>query len=471
MDLSMSPKSQLRPEKVLWTPPMTRIRAGIARREINPPVGIRTANWGAATHQVSTGIHNQITTTALALISDIGETSYLVSVDWGWWQSKSDDLAIRGEIIKALGIDENLLMLHLTHTHAGPTTASDAAHLDGGALVAAYHAMALDQIIAACREAADRSFLADFTWAYGKCDLAVNRDLPCGEQDVLAFNPDVPADDTLTVGRLCDSTGRVMGVIVNYACHPTTLAWANTKVSPDFVGEARDLIEARVKAPMLFLQGAAGDLAPRDGFTGDTEIADKNGRILGFATLAVLEKMLPAATRLRFTNTVESGALLGEWMQEPHVPESTNQRIRLDVKVTLQKLPTIGQLRERWKDIEEGARETRINRAMKLRSGYVIDGVANHPVWIWMWGDAVIVAQPGEAYSKLQLELRRRHPDRIIFVLNCTNGPGYMYLPTPEAYHRLGYQSWQTLVAEGTLELIIEEMDRAIASLPSVVGR
>jgi hypothetical protein len=226
------------------------------------------------------------------------------------------------------------------------------------------------------------------------------------------------------------------------------------------------LIQDRTNAPMLFLQGASGDLAPRDGFSGDTEIADKNGRILGFATLAVLEKMLPPARRLRFTNTVESGALLGEWNQEPFKAQGITKGIRLDIEVPLQNLPTIEELRERWKDVEEGARETRIRRAMKLRAGYVIDGSATHPVWIWMWGDAVIVGQPGEAYSQFQTELRRRNPDRVIFVLNCTNGPGYMYVPTPEAYKRLRYQAWQSLLASGALELITHATDKAIKSLP-----
>ncbi|MDP1720841.1 MAG: neutral/alkaline non-lysosomal ceramidase N-terminal domain-containing protein [Candidatus Nanopelagicaceae bacterium] len=462
----MSSKAGLRPENTLWEPPTTRTRAGVVQREINPPIGIRTASWGAAKRHVATGIHNAITTTAMAVIPEDGPVNYLVTVDWGWWQGKGDDLAVRGEVIKALNIEENQLMLHLTHTHAGPTTASDVAHEEGGEFVAAYHAKAISQIVAACEEARDQSVTVNITWAYGKCDLAVNRDLPCGVEDVLAYNPDVLADDTLTVGRVCDETGKVLGVVVNYACHPTTLAWANSKVSPDFVGEARILVQDRVKAPMLFLQGASGDLSPRDGFSGDTDLADKNGRILGFATLAVLEKMLPTATRLRFTNTVESGALLGEWTQEPFNPQSVSKTTRIDVEVPLQKLPTIEELQERWKDIDEGARETRIRRAMKLRAGYIVDGGATHPVWIWMWGDAVIVGQPGEAYSQFQTELRRRNPDRVISVLNCTNGPGYMYIPTPEAFERVRYQAWQTLLASGALELIIDATDQAIKSLP-----
>jgi hypothetical protein len=27
------------------------------------------------------------------------------------------------------------------------------------------------------------------------------------------------------VGRVCDDGGRIVATIVNYACHPTTLAW------------------------------------------------------------------------------------------------------------------------------------------------------------------------------------------------------------------------------------------------------
>ena len=464
----MNSKAELRPENILWEPPTTRMRAGISQREINPPIGIRTASWGAAKRHVSTGVHHAITTTAMAVIPEVGEINYLVTVDWGWWQGKTDDLAVRGEIIKALGIEENQLMLHLTHTHAGPTTASDVAHEEGGEFVAPYHAKAISQIVEACREAHDRSVVANITWAYGKCDLAVNRDLPCGIEDVLAYNPDIPADDTLTIGRVCDDAGTILGVVVNYACHPTTLAWANSKVSPDFVGEARVLVQERIKAPMLFLQGASGDLSPRDGFSGDTELADKNGRVLGFATLAVLEKMLPTATRLRFTNTVESGALLGEWTMEPFTPKSKSKTLRIDVEVPLQKLPTMDDLNERWKDVDEGARETRIRRAMKLRAGYVVDGGATHPVWIWMWGDAIIVGQPGEAYSQFQTELRRRNPDRVISVLNCTNGPGYMYIPTPEAFERVRYQAWQTLLAAGALELIIDATDQAIKLLPTI---
>ena len=92
---------------------------------------------------------------------------------------------------------------------------------------------------------------------------------------------------------------------------------------------------------------------------------------------------------------------------------------------------------------------------------FVRDLVAAH-------GDAIIVGQPGEAYSYFQMELRRRHPDRVIFVVNLTNGPGYLYIPTPDAYARFRYQAWQTLLEVGALELITDEVSAAIARMPKI---
>ena len=130
------------------------LTAGMAQRIINPPIGIRAASWGAAKIHVATGIHNNITTTAMAVKVDGGKFQYLVTVDWGWWQGKADDLAVRGVVLQELGIEENQLQLHLTHTHAGPSTASDIAHLEGGEFVADYHKFATSEIIAACKVAA-----------------------------------------------------------------------------------------------------------------------------------------------------------------------------------------------------------------------------------------------------------------------------------------------------------------------------
>ncbi len=68
----------------------------------------------------------------------------------------------------------------------------------------------------------------------------------------------------------------------------------------------------------------------------------------------------------------------------------------------------------------------------------------------------------GGSYSWLQTELRRRHPDLSVFVLNCTNGPGFGYLPPKSTYERDVYQVWQTEVRAGGLERLVDAVSEAL---------
>src|SRR5205814_204485 len=104
---------------------------------------------------------------------------------------------------------------------------------------------------------------------------------------------------------------------LNYACHPTTLAWENTLISPDYVGALREVVEAYTRAPCLFLQGASGNLGPRDGYVGDVKVADRNGRQLAFAALSAIETLPPPGTFFEYAGPVVSGAILGSWKHKP----------------------------------------------------------------------------------------------------------------------------------------------------------
>ena len=75
-----------------------------------------------------------------------------------------------------------------------------------------------------------------------------------------------------------------------------------------------------------------------------------------------------------------------------------------------------------------------------------------------------MLANPNEAYSQLQLELRRRIAPRALVVMNITNG-GYAYLPAREMYQLDQYQVWQTPYAAGCLEQTIESCAQAIERL------
>src|SRR5205807_8963463 len=109
---------------------------------------------------------------------------------------------------------------------------------------------------------------------------------------------------------------------------PTTLARQSTLLSADYYGACRETVEQATGAPGLFLLGAGGELGPRLGYTGDTAIADRNGRQLGYAALSALEALGPPAHDLVYAGPVLSGATLGVWEYRPFAAERLGQAER-----------------------------------------------------------------------------------------------------------------------------------------------
>lgn len=441
-----------------------RTHIGVCEVDITPPAGVRHRNWPAS-GETATDVHRSMRLAAMAMGAPGADPQVLITVDATWWRRAADEWALRSRVLAALDVPEANVVIALSHTHAGPVLASNVTDLPGGTESGAYLDLLAARAVEAATAAVNTRTPAVLQWAQGRCSLAVERDLEHAGRAVVGFNPDVDADDAVLVGRATADDGRVLATVVNYACHPTTLAWENTHVSPDYVGAMRDMVEGVTRAPCMFLQGASGELSPRDQYTGDLAVADRNGEVLGHAVLSALVNMPPAGTALTFDGVVESGAPLAIWSSRPtDVPTRVAgivERVEMDVRP----LTTLDDLSREWPEVDGAVLEERLRRATDLREGYVTGPVVDHPVWVWRLGNAVLVAHPGEAYSLLQTELRRRFPDHHLIVSNLANGPGFVYLPTPKAYGLGTYQSWQTVLAEGSLERLIDRATVAIRDL------
>ncbi len=445
-------------------------KIGAARRDITPPVGIYARNWGAAAHDVAEGIHHPFTATALSLqASDGGAPCLLVAMDLGWWRTREDEEFVRVALLEALGLESARVMVHLSHTHSGPSICREDAEKPGGHLIAPYLAKVRDAAIEAARAALASAAPATLAWTSGRCGLARNRDLQDPERDrvVCGVNPSAPADDTVLVGRATDERGRCVATIVNYACHPTTLAWENRLLSPDYVGALRQVVESRTDgAPCLYLHGASGELAPRDQYTGDVETADRNGRQLGFAAVSALEGMLPPRTELRYAGVVESGAPLATWRREVRAPSGRLEARLLEVELPLKPLPSIEEIDAELARCEDRVQAERLRRKRRVRRIVGGGSTVRVPVWAWRVGEGFILGQPNEAYSQLQRELRRRQAARPVAVMNLVNG-SIGYLPPEGLYGRDLYQVWQTPFERGSLERLVEACGAALDDLAS----
>jgi hypothetical protein len=433
---------------------------GVAREDITAPVGIYARSWGAAKHDVAEGVHRPLTLTCITFQASANESPLvLIAADLGWWRSREDEWAIRGPVLEALKLDESRLMFCLSHTHAGPGIQRDNADRPGGHLIAPYQDKVRDAAVRAAHRALESRQPATLTWRYGTCDLATNRDLPepGGTRVVVGYNPANHADDTLLVARAtADRDGRTIATIVNYACHPTTLAWDNRLLSPDYIGAMREVVEAQTHAPCAFLQGASGELAPAEQYVGDTALADRHGRRVGFAVLGTLEAMERPGAALAYDGVVESGAPLAVWRQKDAPISSTLAAERVIVSLALKPMPSIEEIEAQWAACDDPVIKERLWRKRFVRKVVGNGTAAEMPLWVWRIGDALLFGQPNEAYSRFQLELRCTFHPRHAAVMNLVNGSAG-YLSPAELYDTDIYQVWQSPYERGGLERLIDE--------------
>jgi hypothetical protein len=433
---------------------------GVAQEDITPPAGIYARNWGAASHDVADGIDVPLRTVVMTLQNAPDEKPLvLVTLDLGWWKSAEDEWRIRGAILGELNLTEDRVIVNLTHTHSGPGITSDDKDKPGGEFISAYLDQVRDAVLRACKRALETKVLSTLTWDYGHCSLARNRDLPDPEKDrvVCGFNPAGAADNTLLVGRVCDSAGKVLLTIANYACHPTSLAWQNHLISPDWVGAFYQTVESVTGGLAMFLQGASGELQPARTYTDDLEIIRAQGRQLGYATLSVLEGMLPLGQQLEYDGVVESGAPLACWKAAPAPVNKKLYTKRVGLVVQLNdEMPTLQELEEQFAACDDRVIAERLMRKMHIRRKVGNGMTTKSSLWIWQIGDCIIFAAPNESYSLLQTSLREHFGQRAIAVINLANGSASGYLPPADLYEKDIYQVWQTPFAKGGLEKLIE---------------
>jgi hypothetical protein len=455
--------------------------------------------WGAATHERATGVHRPLSATAIAfqaLEETKNESSRIivVALDHCLLHGKEMDSLLQS-VAARCKLPPHELVVTFSHTHSAGLMGLDRSNLPGGELIPAYLMQLADSIASIVSQAVINAQPATICYGIGRSNLAANRDFWDEEtqQFVCGFNPGGLGDDTVLVARVSDTSDKLIATIINYACHPTTLAWQNTLISPDYPGAMRELVEQRTGGPCVFLQGASGDIGPRDGYVGDVRAADRNGRILAYAALATLEALPPPATKFQYTGPVVSGATLGTWSHVSLDDETKANCSRWKLRQFVvelpyrEGLPTLGETQaeqQRWQQEEIESLKTgnharaRDARAMTERMTRVLTRLANlpsgdtfpMPVTLWRAGDACWVAVECEHYNLLQRSLRARFPTNPIVVATLANGARATYLPTRATYGHGIYQESIALVAPGSLEQLIEAVAAQIEEILSARG-
>jgi hypothetical protein len=217
----------------------------------------------------------------------------------------------------------------------------------------------------------------------------------------LGMNPDRPTDRQLGLLRLESREGRLIALVANYAMHGTVLGGANLKISGDAPGIVADYVEQKLGAPLVYLNGALGDVAPLYSVYPNPQAGH-----LGEFRALLGDRILEADRRL--------GAPLGE------------VKLKLEgctVETPLrQGLAWPGTMREFTRAAGDGTTLIRI------------------PVRVVGIGrEAVVWSAPVELFSQIALDVRAQSRFPYTFYAGLVNGT-LDYLPTAEAMAEGGYE-------------------------------
>ncbi|MBZ5596677.1 MAG: neutral/alkaline non-lysosomal ceramidase N-terminal domain-containing protein [Acidobacteriia bacterium] len=239
-------------------------RASAVKVDITPSSSKWLAGYPA---RQSTGVHDHIFHRIVAL--DDGRTQFfLISSDLCLFApSVYDEMTAR--LKRETGIEPLQVWWTVTHTHSAPEVGPHGLlkvimperynHEPDQEYTAWVEKVLIDGIKAA------RANLAPARLAVGTGFSAANINRRARDVDghiSLGLNPDGPTDRQIGLIRLEHLDGTPIALIANYSMHGTALGQENTLISGDAPGTVATYVEEKLGVPMLFINGAAGNMAP-----------------------------------------------------------------------------------------------------------------------------------------------------------------------------------------------------------------
>ena len=170
------------------------------------------------------------------------ERCCLITVDSLGFMKNMTEL-LRERVCQILGVSKDKVMVCFSHTHAAPNADSEKQYFE--------------MICNKASEAAERAIadLKPVCVGHGntEVEIGVNR-RPRGA------SVDKRAGFLLT----CDEkTGKNRLLLVRLTAHGNVLKADNYRISPDYFGTVREVLQAQYSCPVMVLQGASGNIAPK----------------------------------------------------------------------------------------------------------------------------------------------------------------------------------------------------------------
>jgi putative membrane-bound dehydrogenase-like protein len=410
------------------------------------------AGYGSRDHP-SEGVDTQLHVRCVALKSlSSDQPSFLISVDTiGLPGSMTRELAL--QINVRHGTTRENLVFCSTHTHAGPDLVSELSNIFATELtdneVAAgkrYKQQLQTGILKAVDVALEDLAPAKLAYAVGQATFAANRRvLINGRWTAFGVQPDGPVDHTVPVLRITDTSGKVRGVVFNYACHCTTLGGDHYKINGDWAGYAATNLEAKYPgAVALCTIGCGADANPEP--RGSLDATKIHGRTLA----------------------AEVGRIVGGDMNSIDVPLVS----RFDYAALSFDLPTQEELEARAKESRPQTRRHAEQLLGVLKEHGRLPATYPVPIQSWQFGNQLtMLFLGGEVVVDYALRLKKTLDDPNLWVTAYANDVlGYiaserMRVEGGYEYDRSGiYYGLPGPWATGSEDLLVTRVEEMLTS-------
>ena len=396
------------------------VEIGVSRVDITPAYPVRLTGYGNRTN-VFDSVEQKLWGKALVLAQKGKPTMVWITLDLIGFPGFFAD-ALYARLVQKIGLkDRAQLVVSATHTHNGPETGV-LVNIFGVtpapnqlADVKQYRDNLLDKLEKLVIDAYVLKAPGKLSWAVDQVTFAINRRvLEGGKWKDFGETPNGPVDHDLPVLRATDLDGKLVALLINYACHGTTLVPEHNFIHGDWMGATQDMIEKKYAgATAMVAIGCAGDAnpSPRGEF----------GHVNQHAVMITdkIDKLLQA-DKFTALNNIPVGKIKKVELTFAHVPDAKEF-------VEQSKLEAAQGLYAR-------------NSLSILAEGGSISSTMSYPVQVWSFKNQLaILFLGGEVVVDYSLRIKREFIKEKIWV-NAYSNDVSTYIASKRLFTEGGYE-------------------------------
>ena len=410
------------------------IQVGMAKIDVTPDYPVRLPGY-AGRKTESEGVLQRLWAKALAIGGDDGDgPAVMLTMDnCGVPENVTEEVAAR---LKAkAGIPRERVVICSSHTHTAPWLEGflplhyvEPIPRDHQDRIQRYTQQTTDWLVQVALQAIASRTPGQLAWTQGRVGFAANRRvLVDGKWARFGVTPDGPIDHSLPMLRVTDANGKLLGVVVNYACHCTTMS--GNSIHGDWAGCAQAYIEAAHPGAVAMISiGCGGDTNPEP--RSSTEATEQHGRA--------------------FADEV-SRLLAGPFTPLEQGPVARIRRIELPFDTP----PTQEEFAKRLaagQAPNAGSTDKRLGyhaeRMLEhIRSDGRVPATLGYSVGTWTFGnDLAMVFLPGEVVLDFALRLKKElDGDRLWVTAYANDVP--CYIPSKRILEEGGYEADSSMIS------------------------